>query len=45
MKVKFKICYKLSVVLMMCGLMLFIYMGCGGSDEATEEDASPGNSL
>ena len=42
MKVKFQTCYKLSVVLMMCGLMLFIYMGCGGSDEATEEDASFG---
>ena len=38
MKAKFAIFYRLSIVLMMCGLMLFIYMGCGGSeDEASEE--------
>ena len=38
MKAKFKIFYRLSAVLMMCGLMLFIYTGCGGSeDEASEE--------
>ena len=30
MKTEFKTLYKLSVVLMMCGLMLFIYTGCGG---------------
>ena len=33
MKAKFKIFYRLSPVLMMCGLMLFIYAGCGGSDD------------
>ena len=37
MKTKFKTLYHLSVVLMMFGLMLFIYTGCGGSDDATEE--------
>ena len=41
MKVKHKTLYTLSTVLMMCGLMLFIYTGCGGSeDEASEEFAS-----
>ncbi|RKU16627.1 hypothetical protein C6503_11930 [Candidatus Poribacteria bacterium] len=41
MKAKFKIFYRLSAVLMMCGLMLFIYTGCGGSeDEASEELAA-----
>ena len=41
MKAKFKIFYRLSTVLMMCGLMLFIYTGCGGSeDEASEELAA-----
>ena len=38
MKTEFKTLYKLSVVLMMCGLMLFIYTGCGGYD--TEEAES-----
>ena len=38
MKAKFKIFYRLSVVLMMCGLILFIYTGCGGgSDEELAE--------
>ena len=37
MKAKFKTLYHLSVILMMFGLMLFIYMGCGGSaDEEAE---------
>jgi len=36
MKAKFNIFFNLSAVLMMCGLMLFIYTGCGGSDEAEE---------
>ena len=41
MKVEHKTLYTLSTVLMMCGLMLFIYTGCGGSeDEASEEFAS-----
>ncbi|RKU18660.1 hypothetical protein C6500_12680 [Candidatus Poribacteria bacterium] len=35
MKTEFKTLYKLSIVLMMCGLMLFLYTGCGGYD--TEE--------
>ena len=30
MKAKFKIFYRLSAVLMMCGLMLFTYMGLRG---------------
>ena len=38
MKTEFKTLYKLSAVLMMCGLMLFIYTGCGGYD--TEEAES-----
>ena len=36
MKTEFKTVYRLSVVLAMCGLMLFIYTGCGGSDDADE---------
>ena len=41
MKGKIKTLYTLSTVLMMCGLMLFIYTGCGGSeDEASEKFAS-----
>ena len=31
---KFKTFYKLSAVLMMCGLMLFTYTGCGGGEDA-----------
>ena len=38
MKTEFKTVYQLSVVLAMCGLMLFIYAGCGGNDEAEEAD-------
>lgn len=38
MKTKFKIFYSLNAVLMMCGLMLFTYTGCGGgSDEELAE--------
>ena len=40
MKAKFRIFYKLSTVLMMCGLMLFTYTGCGGSDDEAEEFAA-----
>ena len=41
MKTKFKTLYKLSIALMMCGLMLFIYMGCGGgADMETAEEAA-----
>lgn len=40
MKAKFKIFYNLSAVLMMCGLILFIYTGCGGSDDEAEEIAA-----
>ena len=36
MKVELKILYTLSFALMMCGLMLFTYTGCGGSDDAAE---------
>ena len=39
MKAKFKIFYRLSTVLMMCGLMLFTYTGCGGSEDAEEFEA------
>ena len=39
MKAKFRIFYRLSVVLMMCGLMLFIYTGCGGGEDAEESAA------
>ena len=38
MKTEFKTLYKLSVILMMCGLVLLIYTGCGGYD--TEEAES-----
>ncbi len=40
MKAKFKIFYRLSTVLMMCGLMLFIYTGCGGGEDAEESAVS-----
>ena len=40
MKTEFKTLYKLSVVLMMCGLVLFIYTGCGGYDEAEEAEGT-----
>ncbi len=40
MKAKFKIFYNLSAVLMMCGLMFFIYTGCGGSEDEAEEFAA-----
>lgn len=39
MKIQFKTLYKLSVILMMCGLMIFIYTGCGGYDTEEEYDA------
>ena len=38
MKVKFKIFYRLSIALMLCGLMLFIYTGCGGGEDDTSEE-------
>ena len=40
MKTEFKTVYQLSVVLAICGLMLFIYTGCGGSDSADEEESA-----
>ena len=40
MKTEFKTLYKLSVALMMCGLVLFIYTGCGGYDEAEEAEGT-----
>ena len=40
MKAKFRIFYRLSIALMVCGSMLFTYTGCGGSEDATEESAS-----
>ena len=40
MKAKFRIFYRFSIVLMLCGLMLFTYTGCGGSDDETEELAA-----
>ncbi|MDE0685212.1 MAG: von Willebrand factor type A domain-containing protein [Candidatus Poribacteria bacterium] len=40
MKAKLKIFYRLSTVLMMCGLMLFIYTGCGGGEDAEESAVS-----
>ena len=40
MKTEFKTVYQLSVVLAMCGLMLFIYTGCGGSDGAEEAEGA-----
>ena len=40
MKAKFRTFYRLSIALMMCGLILFIYTGCGGgADEVSEESA------
>lgn len=39
MKTQFKTLNKLSVVLMMCGLVIFIYTGCGGYDSEEEYDA------
>ncbi len=41
---KFKTLYKLSVVLMMCGLAILIYTGCGGYD-AEEEYSAQGASI
>ena len=38
MKAKFKVFYRLSTVLMLCGLMLFIYTGCGGGEEEASEE-------
>ena len=38
MKAKFKIFYRLSTALMLCGLMLFIYTGCGGGEDDTSEE-------
>ena len=40
MKTDFKMVYQLSIVLVMCGLMLFIYTGCGGDAEDADEMAS-----
>ena len=40
MKAKFRIFYRLSIVLILCGLMLFTYTGCGGSDDEAEEFAA-----
>ena len=40
MKTEFKTVYQLSVVLAICGLMLFIYTGCGGYDEAEESESA-----
>ena len=37
MKVKFKTLYKLMIILMMCGLALFVCSGCGNDDD---DDAS-----
>ena len=37
MKAALKTFYTLSVTLMICGLMLFTYRGCGGSDDAEEK--------
>ena len=46
MKTEFKTLYKLSVALMMCGLMLFIYTGCGGgADEEGGDMAALGHTL
>ena len=42
MKAKVKTLYTLSVTLMMCGLMLFIYTGCGGSDDDSAESTAEG---
>jgi Ca-activated chloride channel family protein len=45
-KTEFKTLYKLSVALMMCGLMLFIYTGCGGgADEEGGDMAALGHTL
>ena len=44
MKTEIKTPYKLSFALMMCGLMLFIYMGCGGYDAEESEEAYPASS-
>lgn len=38
MKAKFKIFYRLSTALMLCGLTLFIYTGCGGGEDDTSEE-------
>ena len=39
MKTEFKTLYNLSVALMMCGLVIFIYTGCGGYDAEEEYEA------
>ena len=39
MKTEFKTLYTLSIVLMMCGLVIFIYTGCGGYDSAEEAES------
>ncbi len=44
MKTEFKTLYNLSVALMMCGLVIFIYTGCGGYD-AEEESYTQGASI
>lgn len=44
MKTEFKTLYNLSVALMMCGLVIFIYTGCGGYD-AEEESYAQGASI
>ncbi|MDE0685833.1 MAG: von Willebrand factor type A domain-containing protein [Candidatus Poribacteria bacterium] len=40
MKTELKTVYQLSVILAMCGLMLFSYTGCGGSDSADEAESA-----
>ena len=45
MKTEFKTLYKLSVVLMMCGLVIFIYTGCGGYDAEESEESALGASI
>ena len=37
MKAALKTLYTLNIALMMCGLMIFIYAGCGGSSDEAEE--------
>ena len=45
MTTKFKTLYKLSVALMMCGLVIFIYTGCGGYDDSEEHVTEAGTPL
>ena len=40
MKAKFRIFYRLSIALMLCGSMLFTYTGCGGGSDEEAEEAS-----